>query len=757
MAQSPQVQKLVRDIASLKRTVLGLKQANLGYSTIDGGAIQATDTNGDLTMIVGQQFDGTNAPTVVTGPTPPQPIIPGLTAVPGGLRIYWDGTYEDPTAVAPMDFARVLVYAKPLASYTVPEPTNQAIIVGQISSATGGEISVTLDPGVEYAVYFHAWSLAGKFSPSSNVATATPLGIPDETELALKASVYRQTTHPWPNSPGTHPDDIGDLWFDTTLQDGPILPVATWSRTANNVTINTGDDHGLIVGDQVNVSGVDATVDGTYPIAVVGDANSFTFAKAGSDQAEIAAAEGAVIQGSQTGGPLNHPYIWDGDAWNDAQDSDIDAVTTLIDGVAVQVATVTADVGLTQTQIATLQVTATDAYNQAVAADGRIAISDYEPGPDDVAGKQEGSLWITRTRDRQNLCQNPSFEVNTTGWTGTAGTLARVAVAPAGDGAYAGQLTNTGAGGSHTLTYQSTAGTHGIPCEPGQTWSASVFARLVSGTGADAKVSLRWVTSGGAQVGALVDSDLRTLDTTDFDDGDRIWVSGSAPATAAFLQVVVDNPNASAVWQIDGCLIELSSRLGRYFDGGSEGGSWVGTPDLSESALDGNAIIKFFTLEDGNWTEKFWTADTINSLDASVIDRGAMNGGFLADNTVAVDKMVVQSVICAEDVQPGDLVNVGNVEGLFLARLARADVYDLEATHHVLDAGLTGDPVLVYPAGYNPFMVAAQPGGAFLSSTTPGKISSAPPTTVGSTIQQVGTCVNATTLNFAPGLAIKIV
>lgn len=757
MARNPQVEKLVRDIAGLKRTVLGLKQANLGYSTIDGGAIQGANDDGDLTMIIGGQFDGTNAPAVVNGPTPPKPLMPLVTAVPGGLRVYWDGTYADAAVFAPMDFARVLVYAKPLASYTVPEPTNQAIIVGQIMTATGGEITAALDPGIEYAVYLHVWSLAGKYSPSSDVATAIPLGIPDETEIALKASIYRQTTPPWPNSPGTHTDDIGDLWFDTTLQDGPIIQVATWSRSANNVTINTVDPHGLTMGQSVNVSGVDATVDGLYAISSVTDTDTFVFVKVGANQVDIPAPDGAVIQGDQTGGPLNHAYIWDGDIWNDAQDSDIDSVTTLINGVAVQVATNTADVGLTQDQLATLAVTATDAYNQAVSADGRIAISDYEPGPDDVAGKQEGSLWITRTRDRRNLCRNPSFEVNTTEWTGNAGTLARVAVSPAADGGFAGQLTNTGVAGSHTLTYQSGAGTYGIPCEPGQTWSASVFARLVSGTGANAKISLRWMTSGGVQVGSLVDSALRTLDTSAFDESDRIWVSGSAPATAAFLQVVVDNPNASAVWQVDGGLIELSSRLGRYFDGSSEGGSWVGTAENSESTLDGNAIIKFFTLEDGNWAEKFWTADTITSLDASVIDRGSMNGGFLADSTVAVDKMVFQSVVCAENIAQGDLVNVGSVGGLFMVRRARADVYDLEATHHVLAAGTTGNLLKIYPLGYNPYITNGQPGRAFLSATSPGKVSSAPPVVVGSTIQQVGTCVNATTLNFAPGVAIKIV
>lgn len=765
MARNPQVEKLVRDIAGLKRTVLGLKQANLGYSTIDGGAIQGANDDGDLTMIIGTQFDGTNAPTVVTGPTPPKPLLPGIEAVPGALRIYWDGTYADSAVFAPMDFARVLVYAKPLAAYTVPEPTNQAIIVGQIVSATGGEITAALDPMVEYAVYFHVWSLAGKYGPASDVATAIPLGIPDQAELDAKASVYRQSTKPWPDAIGTHTTDIGDLWFDTTIQAGPVIAVATWSRAANNVTINTADEHGLLSGAQVNVSGVNATVDGVYAISSVTDVDTFVFAKVGAVQVDIPAPPGAVIQGTASGGPLNRAYIWDGDKWNDAQDADINAVETLINGVAVKTATNEADIGLTQADLATLAVTAQDAYNQAYAADGRISISDYEPGPDDIYQldalgnpavdgqgkpifKKDGSMWITRTRDRQNLMWNPSAETNTTDWNGSGITIARVAASPAGDGAWAFRGTN-GGGGGDVYSYANLT-----PITPGQTITHSGYLSAVSGTNNNYTARIDWYTAASVYISSTVGPVVPTLTAGVWT---RAWVTGVAPATAAKAAFCFNSPNASAVWMWDAVLVEQSARLGRYFDGGSEGGAWLGTPENSISALDGNAIIKLFTLEDSTWTEKFWTADTINSLDASVIDRGEMNGGFLADNTIPVDKQVVASVVCAENIAQGDLCNVANVGGLFLIRRARGDVYDQEATHYALSAGTTGNQLLAYKFGYNPFIVNGQPGRAFLSATSPGKISSAPPVVVGSTIQQVGTCVNGTTLDFQPGVAIKIV
>lgn len=173
-----QINALARRIADLETARLKAKQPNLGFSTIDGGAIQAVDQDEALTMIIGQQFDGTNTSAVVTGPTPPTPILPLVTPGVGILRIYWDGTFAD-DAVAPMDFTRVLAYAQPTSEYVGPDPLNQAIIVGQISSATGGEITAALEADVEYVVYLVAWTEAGKHSEASEVDFGTPQGLPD--------------------------------------------------------------------------------------------------------------------------------------------------------------------------------------------------------------------------------------------------------------------------------------------------------------------------------------------------------------------------------------------------------------------------------------------------------------------------------------------------------------------------------------------------------------------------------------------------
>lgn len=213
----PQIRKLARRLSDLERQALRTKQPTLGFSSIDGGALQANDDDGIQTMIMGQQFDGTNTSAVITGPTPPQPLIPGLTVQPGALRIFWDGTFTKDD-VAPMDFARVLVYATPLAEFSSTDPLDHTIIVGQFNSTNGGEMSAILEPSTEYAVYLVSWTQAGKYSLASDVAVATT-GAPAQGEQGEQGI---------PGVPGP-PGDDGESLF-------------TWVKYADTPTTGISDD-----------------------------------------------------------------------------------------------------------------------------------------------------------------------------------------------------------------------------------------------------------------------------------------------------------------------------------------------------------------------------------------------------------------------------------------------------------------------------------------------------------------------------------
>lgn len=183
----PQIRALAKRLQKLERARLQSKQPTLGYSSIDDGAITAVDQDSNLKMVIGKQFDDTHTSAVVSGPTPPTPTVPLAIGQTGSIRVYWDGTFVG-GALAPMDFARVLVYAKPLSAYTGPEPVNQTIIVGQFTSATGGEISAVLDSAIEYAVYLVCWTQAGVYGSASLVDTVTPISAPGTTDGAVPSS-----------------------------------------------------------------------------------------------------------------------------------------------------------------------------------------------------------------------------------------------------------------------------------------------------------------------------------------------------------------------------------------------------------------------------------------------------------------------------------------------------------------------------------------------------------------------------------------
>ena len=209
--------RLARRLDILERARRNSKQPSLGYSSFDGGAIQGNDADGNLKVILGQQFDNTHTAAVVSGPTPPVPTAPYVRNASGSLRIYWDGTFED-YQMAPMDFARVLAYAIPLSSLGEPSPLAHGSIVGQFGSATGGEVTAALDPDVEYGVYLATWSQAGRYSAASQVALGSPANTVTNyrVEYAVGTSETDAPTQGWSDqtperTPGSY------IWMRTQV------------------------------------------------------------------------------------------------------------------------------------------------------------------------------------------------------------------------------------------------------------------------------------------------------------------------------------------------------------------------------------------------------------------------------------------------------------------------------------------------------------------------------------------------------------
>jgi hypothetical protein len=184
-----------------------------------------------------------------------------------------------------------------------------------------------------------------------------------------------------------------------------------------------------------------------------------------------------------------------------------------------------------------------------------------------------GSLNTAVTRT--NLIVNPSFEVNTVGWSQNGSTNTRVP-ATWGTGNYAYQIVHTGTGlGGAYSDYASFVVT------AGQQYTASFYAKSISGTLRTVQIAISWYNA----VGALLSSS--TANKTLTTNSQRWSVTATAPATATSALIYAYTTGTGSIgdtWQMDSVLVEAHNVLGDYFDGSTNSDtSWTGTANNSTS------------------------------------------------------------------------------------------------------------------------------------------------------------------------------
>jgi hypothetical protein len=185
----------------------------------------------------------------------------------------------------------------------------------------------------------------------------------------------------------------------------------------------------------------------------------------------------------------------------------------------------------------------------------------------------------TTTTTRTNLVTNPSFEVDTTGWTTTRNTLTQSATYSY-SGLYSGLSTVTTAG-NVSITSPSIAVTTGVD------YTLSAYCR--SSVSRSTRVFIAWYN--GA---SFLSNSLGTLSASSTTEFTRFSVTATAPATANNCFVVTQHLSSQIgdlqYW--DAFLLEASSSALPYFDGTyadtysgytltSQG--WSGTADASTS------------------------------------------------------------------------------------------------------------------------------------------------------------------------------
>lgn len=164
----------------------------------------------------------------------------------------------------------------------------------------------------------------------------------------------------------------------------------------------------------------------------------------------------------------------------------------------------------------------------------------------------------TTTTTRTNLIANPSFETDTTGWFANGSTNTRVA-GTWGTGSWVYQVVATGTGLSGA--YSSYAS---FSVSAGQTFTASFYAKSISGTLRTLQIGIAWFNAGGSQISTSTATQVLSTNSQ------RWSVTGTAPALATSALVTAyttSTGTAGDTWQIDSCLVEQASSALPYFDG----------------------------------------------------------------------------------------------------------------------------------------------------------------------------------------------
>ena len=228
---------------------------------------------------------------------------------------------------------------------------------------------------------------------------------------------------------------------------------------------------------------------------------------------------------------------------------------------------------------------------------------------------------INVTANRVNLCSNPSFEVNTTGWTASNGSVAISSIN------YAHKFTSscakidyaTGAIAGSSVYFSSTSATvPNIKVTAGKYYAFSGYMFVSSGTSSDGsgkyQIKVEWYNSSNSLIsGSTITSDEVTIATPSttwtrltLSDLDPTTNASSgkncvAPAGAVYAKLYFVKTNfttADSVTYLDGVLVEESQTVNPYFDGGFDGYNhdsyrdsvWESTAYLSPSHLYNNRL-----------------------------------------------------------------------------------------------------------------------------------------------------------------------
>lgn len=394
------LQDLMRRIRRLERQVeAGTSQPQLAFSSIEDGFVMEYDIDGNPTMQIGQQYDGSHIAAPLIGPIPPAPTGLTFTPAPGGVEVTWNGTFFG-DVVAPMDFARVdiAVSTNPAFDAVATPP------YASIASPRGGGVFIPLIEGATVYLAAVTRSVAGKVSTPSSTASVVVGSFPAASSDGIaptQASVLTMfpgvgTLHArW--TAITNADPVmyrlhGALGRDPLIDGsdevaaGVGLTATTVSRVGTATVLSTGSYRFRVtVEDADTAPGATRPASNTVivsPILVDVDLltaqvnASITAAQADADAAQAAAAaaqttaDGKIVAYYQTSQPWtngdathngdagdlwydtddgNKPYYYTGAAWATVRDTTISTAQARADAAFAEAVAASTAAGNAQT------------------------------------------------------------------------------------------------------------------------------------------------------------------------------------------------------------------------------------------------------------------------------------------------------------------------------------------------------------------------------------------------------------------------
>lgn len=156
---------------------------------------------------------------------------------------------------------------------------------------------------------------------------------------------------------------------------------------------------------------------------------------------------------------------------------------------------------------------------------------------------------------------------------------------------------------------------------------------------------------------------------------------------------------------------------------------------------------------------KVGTTGNLEEVEATVQSSGAADAGKIValgadgklDDTVMPEGIGAEVIVvqAGEDLSANDVVNIYDNAGTLTARKADATDATKPAIGYVKEAATGGSNVSVYTDGFLPGS-GFTPGSKYFLATTPGQVTTTPPSGSGNIVQYIGRAISTDKIKFEP-------